>query len=676
MKFTDFFIAFIVIAIVMLIIFPLPAFLLDVLLIINITLALVILLTTLYSKEPLEFSIFPSILLLTTLFRLALNISSTRLILGEGYAGQVIETFGNFVLQGNVAVGFVIFIIIIIVQFVVITKGAERVAEVAARFTLDSMPGKQMAVDADLNSGLIDEREAKQRRQRVQKEADFYGAMDGASKFVKGDAIVGIIITIINIIGGVIVGLVMGTMSIDQVIQHYTLLTVGDGLVSQMPALLLSTAAGIIVTRAASDTDLGTDLIKQISAQPVTFGFGSALLVLMSFIPGFPRLILLFMAAIFGYFGYTLTKANKKSVEEKYDEPLRAQSEELRSPEAVFPLLQVDPIEIEFGYGIIPLADSSQGGDLLDRVVLMRRQIAMDIGLVLPTVRLRDNIQLKPNEYSIKIKGVEVSGGTVLADHFMAMNPGTAEGHIDGIDTMEPAFGLPAKWIREDFREQAEMKGYTVVDASAVISTHLNELLKRFGHEMLGRQEVQAILDGMRPKYSSLIDEVVPKIVSLGELHKILSNLIRENISIRDMATILETIADYGILTKNTDILTEYVRQSLSRAITARFIPDRKGKVLTLDPELEKNISDSLQQTDHGTYIALDPMKTQRIMKNLGKEIERMISSGLQPIVLTSPNIRASFKKITEQIQPGLIVLSYNELDNMAEIQSIGVLRG
>lgn len=676
MKFSDFFIAFVVIGIILLIIFPLTPFLLDILLIVNISLSIIILLTTLYTKEPLEFSIFPSMLLLTTLYRLALNISSTRLILNEGNAGQLIETFGNFVIQGNVAVGFVIFLIIVIVQFVVITKGAERVAEVAARFTLDSMPGKQMAVDADLNSGLIDEHEAKRRRHRVQREADFYGAMDGASKFVKGDAVVGIIITIINIVGGIIIGMLMGTMTIEQVIQRYTLLTVGDGLVSQIPALILSTSAGIIVTRAASDSDLGTDLLKQITAQPVTLSFSAALLGIMALLPGFPTLLLLLVASVLGYFGYTLSRAAKQITTDEKEEPTYKEADDLRKPESVFPLLQVDPIEVEFGYGLIPLADISQGGDLLDRVVMMRRQIAMDIGLVVPVVRLRDNIQLGPNDYVIKIKGVEVSRGNVLPDHYMAMDPGTGEGHIEGIETIEPAFGLPAKWIREEFREQAEMKGYTVVDAPSVISTHLTEIIKRFGHEMLGRQEVQAILDGMKPKYSALIEEVVPKVISIGELHKVLANLIRENVSIRDMATILETIADYGNITRNTDILTEYVRQALSRAITARFMPERKGKVLTIDPELEKAIADNVQQTEHGSYLSLDPIKSQRILKNLAKEVEKMASIGLQPIVLTSPLIRVYFKKLTEQVQPGLVVLSFNELDNIAEIQSVGIVRG
>jgi len=676
MKFADFLIAFVVIGIILLIIFPLAPFFLDVLLIVNISLSIIILLTTLYTKEPLEFSIFPSMLLLTTLYRLALNISSTRLILSEGEAGQVIETFGNFVIQGNVAVGFIIFIIIVIVQFVVITKGAERVAEVAARFTLDSMPGKQMAVDADLNSGTIDEHEAKRRRHRVQREADFYGAMDGASKFVKGDAVVGIIITIINIVGGIIIGMLMGNMSIEQVFEHYTLLTVGDGLVSQIPALILSTAAGIIVTRAASESDLGTDLLRQITAQPVTLIFSAVLLGMMAFFPGFPSLLLLLVASILGYFGYTLSRAAKNVLTDEKEEPAFREADDLRKPESVFPLLQVDPIEIEFGYGLIPLADASQGGDLLDRVVMMRRQIAMDIGLVVPVVRLRDNIQLGPNDYVIKIKGVEVARGNVISDHYMAMDPGTGEGDIEGIATIEPAFGLPAKWIREDLREQAEIKGFTVVDAPSVISTHLTEIIKRFGHEMLGRQEVQAILDGMKPKYSALIDEVVPKVVTTGELHKVLANLIRENVSIRDMATILETIADYGNITRNTDILTEYVRQSLSRAITARFMPDRKGKVLTIDPELEKSITDNVQQSEHGSYLTLDPLKSQRILKNLAKEVEKMASFGLQPIVLTSPAIRAYFKRLTEQVQPGLIVLSFNEIDNIAEIQSVGTVRG
>jgi len=675
-KFSDFFIAFVVIGIILLIIFPLTPFFLDVLLIVNVSLSIIILLTTLYTKEPLEFSIFPSMLLLTTLYRLALNISSTRLILSEGEAGQLIETFGNYVIRGNVAVGFVIFIIIVIVQFIVITKGAERVAEVAARFTLDSMPGKQMAVDADLNSGLIDEHEAKRRRHRVQREADFYGAMDGASKFVKGDAVVGIIITIINIVGGLIIGMLMGTMTMQQVIERYTLLTVGDGLVSQIPALILSTASGIIVTRAASDSDLGTDLVKQITAQPITLNFAAVLLGIMAFFPGFPSILLLVVASILGFLGFSLSRATKSNSLDEKEEPTMREADELRKPENVFPLLQVDPIEIEFGYGLIPLADASQGGDLLDRVVMMRRQIAMDIGLVVPVVRLRDNIQLGPNEYIIKIKGVEAAKGNVLPDHYMAMDPGTADGNVEGFETIEPAFGLPAKWIREEFREQAEMRGFTVVDAPSVISTHLTEVIKRFGHEMLGRQEVQAILDGMKQKYSALIEEVVPKIISVGELHKVLANLIRENVSIRDMATILETIADYGNITRNTDILTEYVRQALSRAITARFMPERIGKVLTIEPDLEKVIADSVQQTEHGSYLSLDPIRSQRILKNLNKEVEKMASIGLQPIVLTSPVIRSYFKKLTEQVQPGLVVLSFNELDNMAEVQSVGIVRG
>jgi len=676
LKFSDLFIAFVVIGIILLLIFPLPLLLLDALLIVNISLSVVILLTTLYTKEPLDFSLFPPMLLLTTLFRLSLNVSSTRLILSRGEAGQLIETFGNFVIQGNLAVGFVIFIIIVIVQFVVITKGAERVAEVAARFTLDSMPGKQMAVDADLNSGLIDEIEAKRRRHRIQKEADFYGAMDGASKFVKGDAIVGIIITIINILGGIVIGMLMGELTITEVISQYILLTIGDGLVSQIPALIISTASGIIVTRAASDSDLGSDLIKQVTAQPITLIFSSFLLAVMAIFPGFPSLLLLIVAAILGFFGYSLLKSAKKAAVIESDEPTERELESLRRPESVFPLLQVDPLEVEFGYGLIPLADSMQGGDLLDRIVMMRRQIAMDIGLVVPVVRLRDNIQLKPNDYVIKVKGVEVADGSVMPDHFMAMASGLEEQLIEGIDTIEPAFNLPAKWIRQDLREQAEMKGYTVVDPPSVISTHLTEVIKRFGHELLGRQEVQAILDGMKPKYSTLIDEVVPKIVSLGELHKVLSSLIRENVSIRDMATILETIADYGIVTRNTDILTEYVRQALARAITIRFLPDRKGKVLTLDPELEKAFVESVQQSEHGSYLSLDPMRSQRVLKNLSKEVEKMVSVGLQPIILTSPNIRAYFRRFTEQSQPGLVVLSFNELDNIAEVQSVGVVRG
>jgi len=676
LKFADSLLAFIVIAIVLLIIFPLNETILDVLLTLNLSLSLIILLISIFVKNSLDFSIFPSLLLITTLFRLGLNVSSTRLILTEASAGKVIETFGNFVVRGNIGVGLVIFLIIIVVQFVVITKGSERVSEVAARFTLDAMPGKQMAIDADLNSGLIDEKEARKRRQDIQREADFYGAMDGASKFVKGDAIVGIIITIINIIGGMIVGFTTMNMDISQVISTYTLLTVGDGLVSQIPALLISTATGVVVTKAASESSIGQDLFNQITGQPTVLIISGVLLCLMSFFPGFPVWVLIPLGGLLIYLGYTLLSAQSAAPVLEEEEITRQEVEDIRRPENVVNLLSVDPIELEFGYGIIPLADVNQGGDLLDRVVMIRRQMALELGLIVPVVRLRDNIQLNPNEYVIKIRGTVVARGEVMADRFLAMDSGLAEGEIQGIDTVEPAFGLPAKWIDEDQREKAELMGYTVVDPPSVIATHLTEIIKQYGHELLGRQEVQLLLDNLRDRNSVLVDEVVPKLLSLGELQKVLANLIKESVSIRDMVTILETLADYAGIVRDPDILTEYVRQALSRTITQKFIGDSKGKVLTLDNELEKEIMDSVQQTEHGSYLSLAPEKTQQIFANLMKEVERVSSLGVTPIILTSPVVRIYFKRLTEQIMPDLVVLSYNELDSKVEVQSLGVVSG
>ena len=645
MKFADIFIAFVVVFIVLLIILPLGEVMMDILLTVNLSLSLIILFITLYVSEPLDFSIFPSMLLLTTLFRLALNISSTKLILGKGSAGKVIETFGNFVVQGNLVVGAVVFLIIIVVQFIVITKGAERVAEVAARFTLDAMPGKQMAIDADLNSGLIDENEARQRRHAIQMEADFYGAMDGASKFVKGDAIVGIIITVINIVGGLIIGSASG-MPFNQVLQRYTILTIGDGLVSQIPALLISTATGIIVTRAASESNLGRDLYKQITSQPIVLVLASVFLFVMGFLPGFPRWLLFFISLGLAYLGYTLLRLSRVPLPAVDETAELEKIEEMRKPENVIKLLEVDPLELEFGYGIIPLADVNQGGDLLDRIVMIRRQIALDLGLVVPIIRLRDNIQLNPNEYVIKIKGVEVARGEIMADHLLAMDPGTIEEPLEGIDTVEPVFGMPAKWIKEHLREKAEMLGYAVVDPPSVLATHLTEIIKKHGYELLNRQDVQMLLDNVKEKYPALVEEVVPKTLTLGDVQKVLASLIKENVPIRDMVTILETLADYGNITKDPDMLTEYVRQALSRTITLRFMPDKKGKVLTLDPELEKTIMDNVQQTEHGGYLSMEPGKTHSILNSLAKQMEKITSLGLQPIIVTAPVVRAYFKSL------------------------------
>lgn len=673
MRSSDIVVALGVIGIILMIIIPVPVWALDILLSLNISISLLILLITLNNKEALDFSIFPSLLLITTLFRLALNITSTRYILGTGSAGQVIEAFGNFVMGGNAVVGFVIFVIIVIIQFMVITKGSERVAEVAARFTLDAMPGKQMAIDADLNSGLIDDVEAKNRRKKIQREADFYGAMDGASKFVKGDAIAGILIAIINVIGGFAIGMLMQNLSAPESISRYTLLTVGDGLVSQIPALLISTATGIIVTRAASEGAMGEDVLEQLIRKPKIMYIISGVLFLLALTP-LPNIPYFTLSIGFFILGNRLSQKAKIEDIEVPESTTESEVEEIRRPENVLPLLQVDPIELEFGYGIIPLADKSQGGDLFDRLVMIRRQCALELGIVVPMIRLRDNIQLEPNQYVIKIKGVDVAAGEILFDHYLAMNPGFAEGDIKGIDTIEPAFGLPAKWIDEREREKAEIFGYTVVDSPSIISTHLTEVIKKFSHELLGRQEVKMLVDNLRETHGTLVEEVVPNMLSLGDVQKVLSNLLREGVSIRNFASIMESLGDYAAITKDTDMLTEYVRQSLYRHITKQFIQRDEAKVITLDQDVEKTIMESLQNTESGTYMALDPVQSQKIVNNLSKEIEKLISIGEQPIVITAPIIRFYFKKFVDQISEDIIVLSYNEIDPKTKIQSIGMV--
>ena len=672
MKFGDIAVAVLIVAIVLVIILPIPAFILDVLIAINISLAVVILLNAVYAKDALQMSIFPSLLLITTLYRLSLNITAAKLILGYGDAGGVITGFGSFVAGGNLVVGFIIFLIIMIVQFLVITKGSERVSEVAARFTLDAMPGKQMAIDADLNAGLINETDAKERRRNIQREADFYGAMDGASKFVKGDAVAGIVITFINIIGGLVIGVLMRGEPITNALTNYTILTIGDGLVSQIPALLISTATGIIVTRAASDSNLSTDLLKQIFFNPKVLFIASALCVVLAlFLPPLPFLAI---AGILSFVAYTLLRQEKAAQKKEEVQVQESEVEEIRKPENVVTLLQVDPIELEFGYGIIPLADINQGGDLLDRVVMIRRQLALELGMIVPVIRLRDNIQLSPNEYIIKIKGVEVSKGELVFDHFLAMNPGMAEEGLDGIKTTEPAFGLPAIWVSERDRDRAEMLGYTVVDPPSIIATHLTEIVKRHAHELTGRQEVQTLIDNVKQNYPAIVDELVPKIMTIGEIQKVIANLLKEGVSIRDMVTILETLADYAVSTHDPDMLTEYVRQGLGRAISKKFISDAKSNVITLDPRLEQTIMDSVQRTDHGTYFTLEPNVTNTVLSNLLKQIQRLAQLGQQPIVLASPVVRLYFKRLTERAVPGLVVLSYNELDPSIEVQSVGMV--
>lgn len=672
MKFGDILVVLAVIAIVIIIIIPIPLVALDVLLSFNISLALLILVIAMYTEETLEFSIFPSILLLSTLFRLALNITTTRYILSSGNAGGLIDTFGSFVMQGNAVVGFIVFLIIVIIQFLVITKGSERVAEVAARFTLDAMPGKQMAIDADLNAGLIDDREARERRKKIQREADFYGSMDGASKFVKGDAIAGIIITIINILAGFVIGW-MGGMDLGSAIQKYTLLTVGDGLASQIPALLISVATGIVVTRSASEGNLGGDVLKQLFRQPKVMFIIAGVLFALGVTP-LPTIPFFLIAVFFIFQGLRIGKEKKKLEFDHSTDEIEEAVEERRKPENVLPLLSIDPIELEFGYGIIPLADGNQGGDLFDRLVMIRRQIAMELGIIVPMIRLRDNIQLEPNQYIIKIKGIEISNGEIVFDHYLAMNPGMAEGELEGIDTIEPAFGLPAKWINEHEREKAEMYGYTVVDPPSIIATHLTEVIKRHSHELLGRQEVKQLIDNVKENQPALVDELIPGQLSLGETQKVLKNLLKEGVSVRNMVTILETLADYSNITRDTDMLTEYVRQALSRVITKQFIMNQPTKVITLDQTLEQRIIESIQQTERGNFISIDPDIVQRILSNLSYQIQKLTSLGEQPIIITAPVVRLYFKRLTEQLASDLVVLSYNEVDPAVEIESVGMV--
>lgn len=675
MKIRDMTISIGIIAIVLMMIVPIPIPLLDVLLVINIALALMILLVAMNTQDALQFSIFPSLLLITTLFRLALNVSTTRNILSKGHAGHVVETFGSFVAGNNLVVGFIVFFILVIVQFIVITKGSERVAEVAARFTLDAMPGKQMSIDADLNAGLINEQQARERRKKIENEADFYGAMDGASKFVKGDAIAGIIILIVNLIGGLIIGMVYMNKSISESAALFSMLTIGDGLVSQMPALLISTAAGLIVTRATSEGNLSSDITKQIFAYPkLMYIVAGTIFLLGTFTPigkvaTYPITLILVIAA-----RKMQTNLNRKQTEEEQLEE-EQQIEEVRSPESVISLLAVDPIEFEFGYGLIPLADTQQGGDLLDRIILIRRQCALELGIVVPVIRIRDNIQLKPNEYVIKIKGNLVARGELLLNHYLAMSPGYDDDSVTGIATTEPAFGLPALWIDEPTKERAELSGYTVVDPPSVVATHMTEIIKKHAHELIGRQETKALVDNVKEAYPALVDELIPSVLSVGDVQKVLAKLLKEKISVRDMVTIMETLADYGTYSKDHDILTEYVRQALSRQITQQFTNTGDTmKVITVGPSLEKKIAESVQQTDQGSYLALDPASSQVIYHRVNEQVNRAIQSGQQPVILTSPTIRMYLKQLLERTMQDIPVLSYSELEPSVEIQSMGVV--
>ncbi len=671
-----------VVGILLLMILPLPAPALDLFLALNITISLLVFLMSIYILKPLDFPVFPSLLLITTLFRLSLNIASTRLILLHGHegvdaAGKIIMGFGHFVVGGNFVVGAIVFFILVIINFVVITKGAGRIAEVAARFTLDAMPGKQMAIDADLNAGLIDEAEAKRRREEIAKEAEFYGAMDGASKFVRGEAIAGLIIMAINVVGGFVIGVFQQGMEVSAAAQSYTLLTIGDGLVSQIPALIISTAAGVLVSRAASTASMGKEFLRQFSTHPQALAVTSVIVFLFSFIPGLPTLPFVILSSGIAFLAYVAFKEEKRVKEEikgKAEEEEAGPEEEAGEPEEVERLLQLDILELEVGYGLIPLVDEEQGGDLLDRIKSIRRQFAQEMGIIVPPLHVRDNLQLQPGQYRFLIKGIDVAKGNLMIGHLLAMNPGDVRKEIDGIPTTEPAFGLPAVWITEEQKEEAQLAGYTVVDLSTVIATHLAEVIKKNAADLLGRQEVQRLLDALSKTSPKAVEEVT-NVLSLGIIQKVLQNLVRENISIRDLLTITEALADYGEMTKDPEILTEYVRQRLGRAIVKPFLDENDTlRVLTLDSQIEETIRNSLQQTEHGAFLTLDPASAQKIINAVKKAVDEAEGMGMAPVILTNPTVRRHLRRLVERFIPDVNVISHSEIPGNIRLESVGVI--
>jgi len=672
-EYSDIVLAVMVVAILAILILPMPPQLLDFLLAFNITISMIILLVTMYITRPLDLSVFPGMLLIITLFRLSLNVASTRLILGKAYAGEVISSFGNFVVGGNYVVGFIIFSILVIIQFVVITKGSGRIAEVAARFTLDAMPGKQMAIDADLNAGLVSEADARKRREEISKEADFYGAMDGASKFVRGDAIAGILITLINIIGGIVIGVVQKGMPAGQALTTYTLLTVGDGLVTQIPALIISTSAGIVVTRAASDSNLGKDLTRQITAQPRAILVAALILASFGIVPGMPTLPFIVLGGITGVIGYTSMQARKKKEQEAI---VIQETKETPPPEKMEEYLKIDPMEVEIGYALIPLVDVAQGNDLLDRISMIRRQIASEMGFLVPPIRIRDNIQLKPNEYQIKIRGHRISSSLLYPGQFLAINPGFVTEPVDGPDVLEPAFSLKAKWVSDNMRSIAEKRGYTVVEPAAVMATHLTEVIKTHAAEFITRQETANLIANIKAEHTALVEEVVPGLVGMGVVQKVLQNLLEERIPIIDLPSIIETIGDFATSTKDPDILTEYCRHGLNRTITEQYLNSVGGMtVMTLDPDLEQAIASAIQTTKHGLILTLPPEVAGQINNAVRRAVEEMQAQGYTPVLLVSPNIRLVLKRFTRPITSGLAVISYNELIPEIEVESIKTVR-
>ncbi len=664
-----------VIGILMVMMIPLPTLLLDILLSFSITISVIILLMSMYVLKPLDFSIFPSILLVVTLLRLSLNVASTRMILlhgneGTTSAGQVIHAFGTFVVGGNYVVGLIVFMVLVLINFIVITKGSTRVAEVAARFTLDAMPGKQMSIDADLNAGLISDADARRRRFDLEKETNFYGAMDGASKFVRGDAVAGIIITLINIIGGLIVGVMQKGMPVIDAAKNYTLLTVGDGLVTQIPALIVSTAAGMLVTRSAASSDLGEEVRHQLLTQPKAIATAACMIMIFALIPGMPKVSFILVSALIGFLAYKLYQNAEKSreIEEEISPTLtNDEPEDLLAP--------LDILALEVGYGLIPLVDAGQGGELLQRIKALRKQLAMEMGFIVPAIHIRDNLQLNANRYSIILKGVEIANGELMPGHHMAIKTDEQVGKIKGIETKEPAFGLPAVWIPEKEKENIQAKGYVVVDPSTVITTHLNELIKLHAEELIGRQEVQTLVENLKRMYPKAVEDLVPKVVPYGILQKVLQRLLRERVSIRDLYTITETVADYVNMTKNIDLLTGYVRQALARTITRQYVDQNGGlTVMMVSPDIEDTIGQAVQHTEHESYVNPDPIMIKKLVNNLQKLINTFASKGLQPIILCSPSVRYHLRNIVEKFFPNIVVISHNEVSRETSIKSLGMV--
>ncbi len=673
------FIPIFIVLVVLLIVIPLPVALLDTMFVLNIAISITIFLTTMYIKEALQFSILPTLLLITTVFRIALNVSSTRLILSNnGQAGKVIGTFGDFVLGGNVVVGFVVFLIIVAVQFIVITKGSERVAEVAARFTLDAMPGKQMAIDADLSAGIITDQEAVQRRQKVQKEADFYGAMDGASKFVKGDAILSILVIFINFIGGIIVGMVEGGHTFKEVLNIYSIATVGDGLASQLPSLMISIATGMVVTRTASSESFNKDVSKQFLSQPNALIITGGVLIGFMLIPGFPKMATLMLGSLLVFLGTRLINTQKQIENElvKANERTRSKSVKeadfYKNIDNVYDLISVDPMELEFGYSIVSMVSNNKGNAFVDRVVMLRKQFALDMGFVFPSVRLRDNTMLAPNQYVIKIKGEEVARGEVLVDYYLALDSGNVKGQIDGIDTVEPAYGIPSKWILKSDKEQAEAYGYTIIDPISVIITHLSEVIRHHAFELISRKDLLSLVENVKKTGRISTDDIIPDLISAIDLHKIISNLLKEFIPIKDMETILSTIADNISTTKDTDTLTEYVRQALKRTITRTFARDGSIMVISLSSKIEKLILSGLKKADNKTYLNIDPEKITEIVDGVNEQIEKHKNMFTTPIILTSSVVRIHISRLLEQFIPNVAVLSFSEIENNVQILALG----